>query len=173
LDYIIYMIQFTFSDFNISNEAEFKVNFYAENDSPAALFKWWDISGENIPNRYGWKSEVVTQTALGKPLVDEYKRFKMRLRFNNSYKLESSTFDYNRDEKPRNIAIKPQKINKPKKTNLGYEVEVAEIPNSIECSSYCNSENNSSENNNRGGYRGRGGRGGYRGRYQKKQKDTQ
>jgi hypothetical protein len=185
LDYIVYMIQFTFSDFNISNEAEFKVNFYAENDSPASLFKWWEISGENIPNRYGWKSEIVTHTALGKPLSEEYKRLKMRLRFNSSYKLESSTFDYVSDEKSKKVYQKPKNVYQKPKKNVGYGTELVVavepsipkyIPNAIECSSYCNPEDNNPNQSSSNGGGGRGvskrGRGGNRGRYQKPKKES-
>jgi hypothetical protein len=166
LNYIEYMIQLTCSNYKTSNEIEFKINYYVENNSSASFFNWWEISEEYLSNKYGWKSELVTESSLGKPFDCEYKRIKMRLRFNSSHKIECSSFDYvSNENKPKQN--KPKQQNKPKKIP-GYNSSLIEVdnleylPNALEYSSQPEPEKtHNKRGRGRGGYRGK-----YRGKYQ-------
>ena len=92
LEYLIYMIKLECPEYSIANEVDFSLNIYVPRNSQASSFKWWEIDGEKIPDKYRWKSEIVTRTVLGRELSNDYKRINMPLEFNTSYHIKCCNF---------------------------------------------------------------------------------
>lgn len=88
LEYIIYMIRMVCPEYYIANETGFKLNLYVEDKTPASYFDWWKLNDEKVYDKYNWRSELVVQTSLGKPLGKSHKRFLMKLEFNTSYHIK-------------------------------------------------------------------------------------
>jgi len=101
LEYFAHMIKLGCPEYSIANEIGFKINFYVESNSPASIFSWWVIDGEKISDKYGWKSEIVSKTALGKPLYCDHKRISMNIEFNTSFYIGNVKHNTTNQTKPR------------------------------------------------------------------------